>query len=418
MAGTPDLATQFLKTTYGKKDVNDLARTGGTMYQMIKEETGDFGKEKRVLAIHDELVANNITFSDAQTDAETADIQGKEFVLTPYFEHFIARVSTVTMLQSMGDGGWLDAFKERVDSVMRYAVKRLSTVVWGDGYGVIGQCGTIPGSGVLVLPLKDKSTIHRFAIGQKVQFLDNTAGYIAALRDSGQALTIDAIDLDAGTIRFTQAPADEITAIAADDFIIIKGTYAGGTGAAATAKKLPTGAFGWIGSSAPAAAESFFGVDRSVHTLLGGFRVDATLLDLESALTRGGENISSVGGAQELLAFVSVARWNALSIDLEGRKRDVEITGRTGVGHTAIEIMVSGKKFKVLSDRFLQDSDAFVTEMSRNRMYSWGKGSPFVDEGSVVISNASGLEARIMYLCQFYFSPSRSCHIHSLAAIS
>lgn len=413
---TPAEASEFLKTTYGVKDVNELAREGGTLYQMIKEESGAFGKEKRVLAIHDELVASSYTFSDAQTDSETADIQGAEFVLTPGYEHFLARVGTITMLKSMGNGGWLDAFKERVDSVMRYAVKRLSTIIWGDGYGAIGQVGTLPGAGVLTMQLKDPSTIHRFAIGQKIVFEDNTGG-IAALRDSGQALTIDAIDIDAYTLRFTQAPADEITALAADDYLIIKGSYPGGSGAAVAAKRIPTGVFGWAPSSAPSSGESFFGVDRSVHTLLGGFRVDASALDLESALTKAGQNLSSFGGAGELSAFVSVGRWNALSIDLEGRKRDVDTVGRTGIGHTAIEVMISGKKFKIYSDRFCTDADAIVTDLSKARMYSWGKTSPFVDEGSVVISNDSGLEARILYLCQFYFSPSRTCRIHSMPAL-
>lgn len=139
--------------------------------------------------------------------------------------------------------------------------QRIARSMYRSGYGELGTIDTsISATSTKILGIANKQDCRNFRKGQRLVFASSTT---AALRDSGDFLTVVSVDYDAQKVT-TDAPTDLATSIASianGDTIFLKG--ARGVGSNPTLKTMQ-GLAAWNPSTTPSGGENFNGVDRSV----------------------------------------------------------------------------------------------------------------------------------------------------------
>ena len=267
MAGEQTVTT----FAYGLKTVYDTGKVLSTVYQdnpalaRMPKSTKFPGAEFDYSVRYAPISGRSEQYQTAK--ANRAGTKGVKFRLTRAHDYANGSITIETILASEDDIGALQAVTEtEAEGAMEAMSRIMGITVYGDGSGVMGTVES-PGAST-TLTLESADDITNFEVGQNIVF---AADADSALRDSGEALEIEAINRSAGTMTVS-ANVTTIASIADGDSIFIEGDYA-----TAEDRNKMVGFDGWNPATAPSAAESFFGVDRSVDVeRLSGHRYTST----------------------------------------------------------------------------------------------------------------------------------------------
>lgn len=368
--------TAALKELFRGKELTSLAydKTSRPFLSMLEKDESIEGKYVSIPVLYEDTQGLGPTFATSQSNTTAPAL--KQFQVTTVADYNIGRVDGVAIRLSKSDKG---AIVRAVDLAMKSAINglsnRIETQLFRTSGGSIGQTTETTGT---TITLVDSRDVNNFSVGMKIVF---AAGETSALRASGTALTVSAVDRVAGTLT-TSANLSTITSLAASDYIFREGAYV----SASDALNI-SGLASWVPSSAPGAT-AFFGVDRSVDSRLGGFRYDGTGMTIEEALTNGAALVSENGSGAPDVALVSFNTYRNLTAELSSKV--LREPGKLGkAGFSAISIAGPRGVIEVVPCAKCQTSVAWLLDLSTWTLLSAGPVVQVIDE--------DGMEWRAVY---------------------
>lgn len=236
--------------------------------------------------------------------------------------------------------------------------KDLQKSVFGNAGGARGRVGSIGAGNAGAncrITLLDITDAKHFEPGVKLAASANDGTAVAhALRDSGDTITITAVDRMKGYLEFASDVTAAITGLVANDYLFADGDF----------KQKWSGFGGWIPTADPGGTDSFFGVNRSTNVnVLSGLRYDATGKPIEQALVAGA-SYGDLYDAHFDLFVINPVRWgvfsNSLGADRANRLTEVKGTaGKVEVAYSAIVVFTNFGPVPVVADAGCGSTEGF-----------------------------------------------------------
>jgi hypothetical protein len=215
----------------------------------------------------------------AQADAVSAEYASKyeAFQVTPLTDYGRATIAGIVVRQAAegtGKSQFVDTLKLEMDGGLETLGDNLAKEAYGNVGGARAQVHPTTAISTTSLTLANPEDSIFFEVGMRIQAA-STDGTSGSLRDSGDYITLVAVNEDTGVLT-GDANWSNIASIAANDYLFQYGDFGvAGAGLAA-----------WCPSSAPGAT-SFYGVDRSIQpTRLAGIRYDGSSEPMEQVFIR------------------------------------------------------------------------------------------------------------------------------------
>jgi hypothetical protein len=381
---TETVGAAVLKYLYQKQsEVEDMVARKSPLISLLPDKTDLGGRARHVAVITGRPQGRSRTFANAQTNVSAADTVA--FDVTPTTNYGVATITRLAMKSSQGDA---NRVIELLDLQMKGILDSLTTDIARGAFRNIGGARgqTITAAfGVTTITLTDITDVVSFEKDMviKASTTDGTSGAVKA-----GSVTLASVDYDAGTLTATGNWSAGIATIAQNDYLFQDGDF----GAAAA------GLDSWVPASAPGAT-AFYGVDRSTNpTRLGGIRPNSTYLTgtISERLIRVAALVQRHGGDPSLVV-VNPVKWADLEIELENRKRIVELEGKGGFGFKALEMATPNGVMNVVSDPFCQSTLAWMLDPESWCTDSVGELVQVVDEDSAEMlrqSTSDGFEIR------------------------
>lgn len=229
-------------------------------------------------------------FASAQTLAAARDKKVEDFLLTAVDDYSLVRVPGKTLAMARNrEGAWDMLVSSLAGKAFDDAENNLSDAIelymYRDAKGWVAKVKSV-NTTTKVITLDDAETALLFELGDRIKLSSTKGGTLET-----DVFSIIGIDTIAGTVTYSVITGAD-SAITADDFI-----HQLGDGANNGANVKLSGFEAWIPTTTPAAAESFFGVDRSVSSRLYGKYIDNSSVSREQALLRAATTLAKEGGA-------------------------------------------------------------------------------------------------------------------------
>lgn len=378
---------------------------------MIRKNTNVGGDTCNIPIDVDDGAEGSATFSDAQTVAKNTASTKKKFIFDWIEQYQIARVRNHVVRQSrkVPEQALMSAAKE-TEKAQKILSRKLSRGLYRSGYGEKGVIDTTTTLTTKIIVLQTASDARFFKIGDQLVFSSSLASN--TLRDTGDFISVTAIDVDNGKIT-TDCPTDlqtSITGIATGDTIFNKGDR---QNSATPARLFLPGLAAWLPDTAPSAGDSFGtnAVDRSLFVnRLAGLRYPAVSTAagpveeiLLRALAQAGDQEADID-----TIFCAPGIYSDLLVALEGRKGYAPAQGKVfegQIGYTGFQIDAGlSQPIKIFRDGNCPSKRAYALtldtwelqslgETIQNDLLSNGKD----DQQGRDIEDASGLEWRYVF---------------------
>lgn len=384
MALTVTQAQGILKTRYPSMKIQFAGYKDNVLFSLLPKDqtfTGDYFK---VPINWGGNAAGSHVFATAQANKTSGKYDA--FLLSRVRDYALGSISTEAIKASMSDvGAFLKVVTPETDNTIRQCSHSLNIDLFRNGGGARGQVGSVS---TTTLTLKEPSDVVHFEVGMKV-VSDDTDG-TAGGADDGQALTITAIDRSAGTL-VTSVTWTAGGNFSNDDYLFREGDF----GVAVS------GLAAWLPSSAPSAT-TFFNVDRSVDSRLGGLRYTGTSESIEEALISA-ETSAHVNGAKLSHYIMNTADLGDLRKSL-GSRVEYERVGPSDpamakIGFRGIVLAGAAGDVVCVGDRDCPKGIAYGLQMDTWKFYSLGAAPQFLtamgQDSSLWDYNADSVEFRI-----------------------
>lgn len=218
-----------------------------------------------------------------------------DFQITRKKQYLFVTLDNELYVSSQDD---MDAFEpafDEFDKGFKSLGEKINRRLYRTSTGAIGQILAGSSIAAAVATLADKADAFNFEPGMKVVFSATNAG-AGSLLDAGQALTVSSVDLEAGTVTFTEN-LSEITGISDDEYMFQEGDW----------NDCPAGLESWlpVTNRSTNLAASFFGVTRSQSPdRLGGIYMDGTTMgDLNEVVIKLVGKVGKHGGKVDLIVM-------------------------------------------------------------------------------------------------------------------
>lgn len=340
-------ANAVLKELYDGQVPESVLYQKNPFFAMVDKKK-DFGGRNYPIPV--EYATNQGASTNFQTaQANSSANQFSEFLLTRVPDYAIGYITNELLLAASTDReSFIRSATNIVDGTMRTATNRLASALFRSGTGSIGQVGTISTG---VITLADAQQVTQFEKNQVLQANATDGGTPRAAL--GYVIARNAV---LGTITVSATfggAAGTPTGWTANDYLLMQGDNNG---------KI-SGLAAWLPAVAPAAASSFFGVDRSFDTRLYGLYQDASSSSIEEGLIDTSTLLSREGGSPDV-AFVSYTSYGALKKALGSKVQYVDLQGPGKVSFKGIELVGDDTTIKVVPDRSCQGQTAWLLTMS------------------------------------------------------
>lgn len=337
------------------------------------------------------------TFANAQSQQSASSLAS--FFVYVISDYQLVTITNLLMEQTKSNAGaFVDAAKLQIDGGIRNMTNNIASELFGDGSAVRGTIASASGSGApYVITLSSPQDIVKFEVGQTLQNVTISGGSVT-INASGNTGVVAAVDRAAGTVSVTAAT--DSSWAAAGNHLVIAGDIAAGALSTSSFKAL-SGLLAWIPRTAPAANDSFWGVNRSTDaTRLAGLRYDGSALTIEEAMTNALAFVNREGGKPDL-CIMDFESYAALVNSLGAKVQYVQVK------HDEVEVAFEGITFQsaygrvsVLADRNCPAQTAFLLTMSTWKLRSLGKVPHILTYGmegleGLRVGDADALEIRI-----------------------
>lgn len=319
-------------------------------------------------------VGRSHTYSDALANA--AGSRTEAFDVTYVENYQIGKLTGNVIRRSKGKENALEeALDHEVEAAIVNMKKDLRRGFFGNTGGSRGRISSVASA---VVTLTNKQDAINFETGMEI-CVASTDGTSGSLRDSGQAVTLSAVNRPAGTITADENWS-EISGTTANDYLFAKGDFGADV----------AGLTGWVPQSAPGAT-AWYGVDRSVDDRLGGLRFTGTGQPIEDAI------MEASGYAHQFDANCDVAicdpiTWTkvAKSLGSDRSNRVVVISDSKGiVGYSAIMVATQLGMIPLVSDPGCPADTVFLLDKSTWVIASVGPLVQIIDDDGLLIRRST-----------------------------
>ena len=352
-----------LKEKYTADAVENLVYMDNPFLALVPK-LEDFGGELwKVPLIYGDPQNASATFSQAASTDTDAGL--KAFLLTRVKHYSLAKIDNETILASKGNANaFMEAATVQIDGAINTLSRRLAVALYRDGFGSIGNIdSTVTGT---TLTLSNSNDITNFEAGMVLVFAASSGA--DALRDSGDSVTVTAVNRSAGSMTVTPNLSG-ISGLTAGDFIFIKGNR---QDSATPTRLMISGLEAWDPASAPSSS-SFFGVDRTTDvTRLGGLRYDASGVPVEEALIEAASRVAREGGKIDHF-FMNYSKFAELQKALGSKVQYVDLKVNPEVGFRGILVNGPRGPIKVIPDQNCPSNRIFGVQLNTWKLGSIGK---------------------------------------------
>lgn len=377
MAASDLTSVAFIyKRKYTDRATGDLAMRDHPLYKMVAKEAGFTGSAFFYPIRYGNPQGISGTFSNAQSGA--ASSKGLQLQASRKTKYGVITLNGEAMAACGDKGAFLDLVTQETDGVLEEMGDSLAFDLYRDGSGQRGRRASLSSDTVTLTNADDA---RNFKVGMTV-IADDTA---TGLSPRTGSTTVTAVDEDAGTI--TLASAAAITSFANNDYLFRAGDP--GTCVEGLASLFPL--------TAPAALESFRGVDRSVDPRrLAGVRVDDTATSIEENIGLVGVKIAQVGKKADV-AFVNPIKFWEVVRRLNAKVEYDGGGGSADYGFEHVKVHSPAGTIKMYSDPDCPTNRGYVGKLSALYIKHL-RGLPHIvsDDGrpSLRSSSADDIEAR------------------------
>lgn len=354
------------------------------------------------------------TIAGSQSNQGEAELV--QFAITRAKAYSVAEVEREALKASVGDPhAWLEARTALMDERVYEMTRGLSRAMYGTGSGSLGQIGTLQANDAIdestdtttdLIKLLNPEDIVKFEVGMYIQCAATETG---ALVDSSNAYKIQDVDRANGWFTLIGSTTGWT---AGSNYHLFEQSFAHG---AASYKEL-RGLAAWNPSSAPAAGESFFGVDRSRDsTRLAGCRYDGSAQSVHEAIIDAGTLMYREGGKPKIV-LVNPAQAAEVSKALQGQAEyDVVKSSDGVVGFDALKIRTGAGTVRLVSDPNCPVASGHMLDPDACVLWTLGETIELIeDDGQVLLRKATtdDFEVRFAMYGQFVVRrPKDLCHI-------
>lgn len=253
-------------------------------------------------------------------------------------------------------GSFVEMRKREIDGILKQLGNSLAHALFRDGTGTVGRIAS--GQGTATITLTNRSDAKFFTIGGQYQVADGQTGdTVGTLRDSGDFVSVTAVDEDAGTVTADATWSTQITGTLANDWVIPAGDRL----------EKVTGLAGWLPLASPSATP-FFGVNRTVHpTRLAGSRLDQSTVPAEDTIVELAE-IMRERGARPDRVFVSPRQFSKMAKRLGAKIEYQTGGGEAKVSFDGIRLYTSAGSLVVTADSDCPDNRGYILTMDTWRL--------------------------------------------------
>jgi hypothetical protein len=226
-----------------------------------KEQQGG-GEQVRVPVKYADPQGRSANFAKSQTNSTPSKRQA--FFVTYRSNYGTAQLDGDVIDDAKGNKVYImDAVSDEMDAAINNLSNDVSTECFRGTGGARGTISSGSNVGTASITLANPEDVIHFEVGMKVAASSaNGDTSTDVLRNSGATVTLTGIDRINGVLTASGNWSTGIAAVATGDSLFVDGDFQ---------SKLP-GLAAWIPSAAPGGSDSFFGVNRSVDTRLGGLR--------------------------------------------------------------------------------------------------------------------------------------------------
>lgn len=333
-------------------------------------------------AVEYDIPGRSSTFATAQTNAGRT--RNARFQLTFGDDFGVVRIEQKLLEGGKGaENALVDVMRSQTDGIMTQLKNSLGRQMFSDGSGSIGQINaTVAGT---TLTLVDENDIVNFHVGQEIVFAANAT---SALRDSGAALGISAVDELNGSMT-VDANLNTIAGLTASDLIFTQGDYV-----SASDRLQMIGLGGWIPTATAFTASSvLFLFTRNVNrTALAGYVFNDTSYpgySEEEAIQLLARYIGRGGGTVNT-AFMSHQRLTTLVLAVGNKEefvKNVSITDGKGrkvaeLGYDGVRIRTPSGVVECFADRSCPNSTIFAGDIDKLCVVSIGEAPHWITDPS------------------------------------
>lgn len=329
------------------------------------------------------------TFSDAQAGVSSVQIAQFQVDVVPNYQNI--EITTDAMLRATDPGTFISKQMLRVDNAINNLSNNIELSLFRSNTGELGRVNaTVTGGTLTLVTAKDAKNFFK---GQRLVFSDTVGG---ALRDSGDYVTVTAVDRVGGTLTVVDSSGAAtgltgISGLTANDYIFAKGD-ASDTGSAKKISGLPD----WIPASSPTST-AFFTVDRTADPVrLGGNRNTGSLGDIAKAIRDTATQVADMGDGIVDKVFCSFTTWGLLADQLD---QDVlREPGASGVaGYQYLSVYGPRGVMKVVPATYCPENILWCLQTDTWELLSMGDPVRVNDDDGLIARakyNAAALEVR------------------------
>ena len=377
----------ILKEYYTDQRVRDTMYKDRPFLALVAKANKWPGRNLPVPIRYGHPQGRSATFATAQTNATSALVE--QFLMTNVADYSVATFDSASIdATSSGDGSFIDVFKLQVDGAGQQLARDLALQVYRARTGLRGVVAT-SGITTVDLTLANINDATNFEINQEVVGAATEGS--GAIR-AGNA-TITAINTDTGVLTTDSNWTTQITSLADADSIFVQGDR---TTASQTLKL--AGLEGWI--PATASATAFYGVDRTLHTRLGGVRRTGTSLTLKEALVTGQADAAVVGGSPTHCFLHPKQFRELIKSEMTNRTYSMEDVSVGKLGFRALVLEGATGPIRVMADMNCPSTVAWLLQMDTWKLVTHGSAPHIADEDGLRIlrqATSDGYEVRWRY---------------------
>ena len=369
MTATISGSQAALKVLYPNGELPKSINDSFVTYKRVKKETDFVGELAYVPIQNANPQGSSADFATAQANIQQGNYL--RFALQRVTHHGIARVTGEAAEAAVkSEGALVDLWDNETRGIATTEMSVLSTYLFGQGDGVLGQI--LSGQGTTTVTLYATTNMNYFELGMTLRVV-SAQGINPTVRAEASRAVVTGIDRRNRTLTFAQALSTHATGTLANDYLVRSGDQAG-----ATANTVLTGLDAVVaGGTAPG---TLWALNRNADPVrLAGQAIDYTGWAPEDAVVDASAQAGFQGiGAPSVLI--------ANNIDVANMKKSLgsKIIYNDGGGkakHSFSGVSIDGDSgpIEVVADPFCPRNKAFLLKLDAFSVFSL-KAAPHLNK--------------------------------------
>lgn len=402
----------FLKELYPDGLPAEIMMRKHVLMSKLKKDGDAYGEYMVIPVVYDNPAGRSADMGSLLgATGPIAPTKSAKFLPSLASDYAATWINELTIRKAANDrGSFVNARKFEVDGLLRQLGNSLAHALYRAGDGTVGKgdgAFTITGN---VITLGTRADAKFFGIGMQLDFIPNSGGVpTGAARTTAARPVVTKVDEDLGQItcaldaagaaltNFNDAGHYNSTATNADWFAPV-GDY--NTNWATTGAVKVKGLAAWIPMTSPAPAESFWGVDRSVHpTRLAGSRLNDPTAPAEDSIMALAE-VMHERGANPDFVVVSPRQFTKISKRLNAKVEYDGAGGDAKYGFMTFGIATSAGVLPVYADPDCPEDRGYILTLDTWRVKHLGLPEIVTTDGLSALRRP-GLD-QIEIRCRYY----------------